>query len=146
LLNARVQSNFVTYDVLIAVDGTTEMLLPHMTADVEFEVEHRPNAWLVPSESLRWWPSDALVASSAERAAPAKSSDELPAPEEGETAYLWLPTGDGRVRSVPVRVGIDDGVHTEVIGAGLRNKMPIVVGTIRETTLARIIPSVKTVR
>jgi HlyD family secretion protein len=146
LLNARVQSNFVTYDVLIAITGTTEMLLPHMTADVEFEIEQRQNAWLVPGESLRWWPSDEQIADSTERTAPAEGATDLPAPQEGDRAHVWVPTGDGRVRSIRVRVGIDDGVQTEVIGDGFRDEMPVVVGTIRETTLARIIPSVKTLR
>jgi HlyD family secretion protein len=146
LLNAHVQGNFVTYDVLIAVAGTTEMLLPYMTADVEFEIETRQNAWLVPSESLRWWPGDELIADSTERVAPADGAKDLPAPQTGDVASLWVPAGDGRVRSIRVQVGIDDGVQTEVIGDGFREEMPVVVGVIRETTLARIIPSVKTLR
>jgi len=146
LLNAHVQGNFVTYDVLIAVAGTTEMLLPYMTADVEFEIEKRQNAWLVPNESLRWWPGDELIADSTERIATAEGAKDVPAPQAGDVASIWVPAGDGRVRSIRVQVGIDDGVQTEVIGDGFREEMPVVVGVIRETTLARIIPSVKTLR
>jgi len=146
LLNARVQSNFVTYDVLIDIAGTTEMLLPHMTADVEFEIQQRQKAWLVPGESLRWWPSDEQIADSTPRIAPPEGAADPPAPQKGDVAHLWIPTGDGHVRSMRVRVGINDGVHTEVIGDGLWDEMPVVVGSIRETTLARIIPSVKTFR
>lgn len=146
LLNASMQGNFVTYDVLIAVSGTTQMLLPHMTADVEFEIEHRENAWLVPGESLHWWPSDAQIADSTRKIAPPEGTTDRPTPQKGDLAYLWVPAGDGRVRSMRVRVGIDDGIQTEVIGDGFRDEMPVVVGVVRETTLARIIPSVKTLR
>lgn len=146
LLNARVQGNFVTYDVIIKLDEATDSLLPHMTADVEFETIKRENAWLVPSESLQWWPADEQVAGSIPKIAPVEGAAEIPAPAEGDTVRIWIPTGDGRVRELAVRVGIDDGVHTEVIGDGLQENMPVVVGVIRETTLARIIPSVKTLR
>lgn len=146
LLNARVQNNFVTYDVLIDIDDSTEALLPHMTADVEFEIEQRKNAWLVPGESLRWWPSDEQISDSAKEIASREVGTDLPAPQEGDMAYLWVPDGDRRVRSIRVRVGINDGVRTEVIGEGFRDKLPVVVGTVRETTLARLIPSVKTFR
>ena len=45
-----------------------------------------------------------------------------------------------------VNVGIDDGVLSEVIGEGFREELSIVVGTVKTTSLARIIPSVKTLR
>ena len=146
LMNAHVQGSFVTYDVLIAIAGATGNLLPHMTADVEFETVKRENAWLVPGESLQWWPAEEQMADAAGNIAPAEGATNLPAPVEGDHAYVWVPAGEGRVRSIPVRVGIDDGVHTQVIGDELKEQMPVVVGVIRETTLARIIPSVKTIR
>ena len=46
LLNAKLQGNFVTYDVFVVIDGPTTMLMPHMTADVEFETAKREQAWL----------------------------------------------------------------------------------------------------
>ncbi len=147
LLNARIHENFVTYDVLVAVDGPTTTLLPHMTADVEFEFVKREKAWLVPTDSLVWWPM-------AEQMAPAFGHVKRPAvldetqegPQEGDDAIVWVPDGDGRVRPLPVRVGTDDGVLSEVVGQGFQEELPVVVGTVNETRLARIIPSVKTLR
>ena len=63
-----------------------------------------------------------------------------------QSPVIWVAETDGRVRAVPVSVGVDDGVRTEIMGDGFESSMPIVVGTIRETTLARIIPSVRTLR
>jgi HlyD family secretion protein len=146
LLNARMQGNFVTYDVLVAIEGSTASLLPHMTADVQMETVNRQNAWLVPTESLRWWPREEFLADAAMATVPPAGVSQSQSPQEGDTAAIWVPTGDGRVRAVPVRVGIDDGVQTEVMGEGFREDMPVVVGVQRETTLARIIPNVKTLR
>lgn len=144
MLNAHVQGNFVTYDVLVRVDGTTEMLLPHMTADVQFETVKRENAFLVPSESLQWWPGDGQAEQVPGSEVPTADDRQEQPPAAGDDAFVWVPTGNGKVRAVAVRVGVDDGVQTEIMGEGFETAMPVVVGTIKETVLARIIPSVRT--
>ena len=147
LLNARVHGNFVTYDVLVSVDGPTTMLLPHMTADVEFETVKRERAWLVPTSSFGWWPSqEQIVPDFATFKRPAASDQTRNGPGEGDVAVVWVSAGDDRVRPLSVNVGIDDGVLSEVIGRGLRAELCVVVGTVKKTPLARIIPSVKTLR
>ncbi len=146
LLNARVQSNFVTYDVLVAIDDGGETLLPNMTADVQFETAKREDAWLAPAGSLGWWPANDQIepASRPGRDAPrVKDQDD---PQPGSQAVVWVPSGDGLVRPVQVRVGIGDGVMTEIMGDALHEEMPLVVGTVKKTTLARIIPSAKLTR
>lgn len=139
LMNARVQGNFVTYDVLVTIGPHDVQLLPHMTADVQLETVHRQNAWLVPSESLEWTPTPELGGNQDPIAEKLIDSDQ-------SKAVIWVAEADGRVRAVPVSVGVDDGVRTEILGDGFDASMPVVVGTIRETTLARIIPSVRTLR
>jgi len=139
LLNARVHSNFVTYDVLVTIDDPTVNLYPNMTADVEFEILKREQAWLVPTAALQWQPS----AEQTEKSTPPIDHD---GQAESDAGVVWVQTGKGTVRPVAVRVGIDDGVQSEVISEGFRNGMPIVVGTVKKTTLARIIPSVTTHR
>lgn len=139
LMNARVQGNFVTYDVLVKIDPHEVPLLPHMTADVQLETVRRDDAWLVPSESLEWNPTPELTSDRIPVAGNAVGVD-------ASNAVIWIAESDGRVRPLTVRVGVDDGVRTEVMGDGFDSNMPVVVGTIRETTLARIVPSVKTLR
>ena len=147
LLNARVDGNFVTYDVLVTVDGPTTMLLPHMTADVEFETVKREQAWLVPTNSLVWWPSTEQIVPAFAAVTRSPAVDETQdGPKEGDDAVVWVPVGNDRVRPLSVRVGTDDGVLSEVVGEGFQVELPVVVGTVKKTTLARIIPSVKTLR
>ncbi|MBL9081545.1 MAG: efflux RND transporter periplasmic adaptor subunit [Planctomycetales bacterium] len=147
LLNAKLQGNFVTYDVLVAIDGSAAALLPHMTADVEFETAKSDQAWLVPSSSLEWRPERELIDPAfANIDPPTDSSEPLAHPKQGDEAVVWVPSADGRVQPLTVRVGIDDGVSTEIVGDGFRDGMPIVVGVVKKTALARIIPSVKTFR
>ena len=146
LLNARIQGNFVTYDVLVAIDHPPTRLLPHMTADVEFETLKRERAWLVPTGAFGWWPSAEQIDPSSAAIKRQESVSTTDGPAEGDSAFVWVPTEEGFVRPIQVRVGVDDGVVTEVIGEGFREEMPVVVGTIKRTALSRIIPSVKTVR
>lgn len=146
LMNARVQGNFVTYDVLISPKESTESLMPHMTADVQLETAFRKDAFLVPSDSLQWWPTHEQMFVSSDQFSPAEGASDLPMPKKGDLAKVWIPTGDGKVEALNVRVGITDGVQTEVTAENLKRKMPVVVGTIRKTTLARIIPNIKTLR
>ena len=147
LLNARVQNNFVTYDVLVDIDECQHTLLPNMTADVEFETARRAQAWLAPAGSLRWWPdSEQVVSTLSGMVRDERLDDKDEGPTLGSQAVVWVPAGDGRVRPVTVQVGIGDGLVTEIIGDDLREAMPLVVGTVKKTTLARIIPSAKIVR
>ncbi len=145
-LNARMQGNFVTYDVLVAIDSVQTKLLPHMTADVQFEVLRREDAWLVPAGSLRWWPEP-------EQLPPGESPPERPAYlahqeplQEGQQGIVWLPIGDGCVRPLVVQIGVEDGAMTEVSSEGMQEHLPVVVGSAQRRTLARIIPSAKTIR
>jgi len=145
LFNARMHGNFVTYDVIVGINRTDVDLLPHMTTDVEFEIVRRNQAWLVPTGALTWWPD----AEQMERPVAKDSlafNEKAEGPHEGDTAYVWVPSENGKVRPIPVRVGIDDGVQTEVLGNGFADDMPVVVGVIKRTTLARIIPTAKTLR
>lgn len=148
LLNARVQSNFVTYDVLVGINDAARTLLPNMTADVQFETARSEQAWLAPAGSLQWWPNTEQIAASVGPIEPADlaragQTDDQEQPAPGSRAIVWVPSGNGKVRPLTVRVGIGDGVVTEIIAEQLQEEMPIVVGTVKKTTLARIIPSVK---
>ena len=149
LMNARVQGNFVTYDVLVQIDPSETTLLPHMTADVQLETVNRSNAWLVPSESLNWQPNLERQANAGRengQTFDAAMVEKSVIEKSNAPPCIYVAADDGRVRAIPVRVGVDDGTKTEIFAEGLQESMPIVVGTIRETTLARIIPSVKTLR
>jgi len=61
-LNAQMTQNVVTYTVEVNTDNETGKLLPYMTANVAFEVDHKTNVVLVPNAALRWFPQQQEIA------------------------------------------------------------------------------------
>ena len=55
-LNASMTQNVVTYTVEVVTDNSGGRLLPYLTANVQFELERRPNVLRVPGTALRWTP------------------------------------------------------------------------------------------
>ncbi len=124
-LNASMTQNVVTYTVIVAVDNPDRKLLPYMTANLKFEVVRRSNALLVANQALRWWPAPQLIVPEAEQ----KVSDNPPgAGNDGNRGTLWIEAGGGLVRPVIVRVGLSDGVMSELVEADLEPGAKVVVG------------------
>jgi HlyD family secretion protein len=61
-LNPNVVSNVVNYTVVVKADNKDKLLLPGMTATVDFYVDYREQALLVPNVALRVQPTDAMTA------------------------------------------------------------------------------------
>ena len=61
-LNATMTQNVVTYTVVVTFDNSDGKLLPYLTANLQFEVEQRPNVLLVPNAALRWKPRPEQIA------------------------------------------------------------------------------------
>jgi len=55
-LNATMTQNVVTYTVVVTFDNSSLKIIPYLTANLQFEVEQRPNVLLVPNVALRWKP------------------------------------------------------------------------------------------
>ena len=127
--------NVVTYTVVIAVDNASGKLLPYLTARVQFQLEGRSHALIVPNAALRWQPRpehvapdvrDAYVTQRQQKAHETSQN----APEPATEGTLWVRQGDF-VRPVPVTVGLCDGAQTEVLGDAVKEKMDVVVGVVR---------------
>ena len=140
-LNATMSQNVVTYTVEINTDNSEGKLLPYLTANVKFEIACQQNVLTVPNAALRWRPSDPQLAPGVENPYTAKPGKKEPAKKEiakegpkkpaakdgakpaerkkAQFGYLWVrdaaqPT---RVKPLKVRVGISDGIVTEVTPA-----------------------------
>src|SRR5690606_13048080 len=115
-LNASMTHNVVTYGVIVLVDNPDGKLLPYMTANLQFEVDKRDNALLVPNQALRWRPTWDLidVAARDQFEMPEPAADGQPARIEYEQTLVWIRTKDNLVRPVPVTSGLTDGVLTEI--------------------------------
>jgi HlyD family secretion protein len=145
-LNATMTQNVVTYTVVVNVDNEDGKLqpypspgaikgarnprgdsaggklLPYLTANVQFKVDERSDALLVPNAALRYRPQVTLVApehrAAYEQSLRGKSAEdgtpEAPTKERHTRATVWMPDGE-YVRPVKVRIGLTDGMMTEVV-------------------------------
>jgi HlyD family secretion protein len=138
-LNASMTQNVVTFTVVVNTDNTSGKLLPFLTANLDFEVDQRENALMVPNAALRWRPQPAQIVPDAREAANVKASAKrATAKSEGEkktekteehgTVYK---EENGLVRPVHVKLGISDGVHTEIVSGELKEGDALVVGETR---------------
>jgi HlyD family secretion protein len=147
-LNATMTQNVVTYTVVVNVDnedgklqayptggnpkGTRNprgesaggKLLPYLTANVQFKVDERSDALLVPNAALRYRPRAELVApehraayeQGLRRKLAEDGTPETPARDRHLRATVWVADGD-YVRPIKVRIGLSDGLMTEVVDA-----------------------------
>lgn len=135
--------NVVTYTVLVDASNPDGLLLPGMTANVTFEIRRSESDVLhVASSALRVTPAAELLEfplpvenADGERATEASRKAEGASDEAGKRAargergskdraggarsrktrsYLYVVTPNKRLRAIPVRVGISDGILTVV--------------------------------
>ena len=135
--NASMTQSVVNYTVVVAVDNSSGRLRPYLTAQLQFEVEGRHGVLLVPNGALRWKPKPAQVVPShrdeyarahRSRAAEAPDTARTPADAPKRAATLWVKAGDF-VRPVEARVGLSDGLKTEIeAGGDLIEGTELVVG------------------
>jgi HlyD family secretion protein len=146
-LNASMTQNVVNYVVEVNADNSDGALLPYLTAEVKFEINHRQNVLLVPNAALRWAPQAKQVALQFRNselaaklvqeepgAAPAASTNIKTASVESLPDVVWIPDGQ-YVRPLAVKAGLTDGFMTELepIAGGIdlnefKEGMPVVLG------------------
>ncbi len=131
-MNATMTQNVVTYTVVVTTDNSNGLLLPYLTANVQFEVDHRTNVLRAPNAALRWKPQTAQIAPDMRDAvAPAASKKDDASSKsemEQERGTLWVASEAGVVRPLEVLIGHSDGLMTEVSGAGVKEGLRVVVG------------------
>jgi HlyD family secretion protein len=142
-LNATMTQNVVTYTVVVSTDNSDGRLYPYMTANLDFEIERKANALRVPNSALRWQPSPQQVstefraefaktlraASGGGGGGQAAAASKKDAHEHGR---VWVEDG-AFVRPVKVRIGLSDGIMTEITAGELTEGTPVIVGEIHES-------------
>lgn len=134
-LNASMTQNVVLYTVVVSAANPDLKLLPYLTADVKFEVEHRKNVLLVPNAALRFEPKPDQIAKSTEPppSTPADTHKRKPQGAKDEAAIkrqvgtIWVEE-DHLLSPVEVEIGPSDGIVTEVKGANVHEGLEVVVG------------------
>jgi len=140
-LNASMTQNVVTYTVEIVTENRSGLLLPYLSANVQFELNRRSDVLLVPAAALRWQPTQEQVAPHFQEAPktnsardgksvgtrPNSSTTDRTPGDTTKLGTLWIPDGE-KVRPLQVRLGLTDGGMTEVEGDHLTEGLKIIVG------------------
>lgn len=119
-LQPRTISNVVNYTVLVEAANPDGVLLPGMTATLDFVVSRVENALLAPNAALRFQPpaeKDTAPATAAPAQKPAENSGRLYVVEDGKS-----------LRALTVTRGASDGVSTVVSGAEVAAGLQVVSG------------------
>ena len=127
---AKTVQNVVTYDVVIAVKNDELKLKPGMTANVSVIIEQRDSALKIPNAALRFRPpagTPAPNAGASPSAQPAARRAGGPGRSEKRERSVYLLGAGGKPVPVPVKLGISDGVATEVTD-GLKEGDAVVTG------------------
>ena len=119
---ATTVQNVVTYDVVISVSNPELKLKPGMTATVQVIIARRENVVKIPNAALRvrMPESDATPAPAATPAAPPAARPPggkkggKPHGEKRERTLYVMPAGSSKPAPVLVKLGITDGITTEV--------------------------------
>jgi HlyD family secretion protein len=114
--NATTLQNVVTYDAVIDVDNADMALRPTMTANVTFVYASRKDALRIPNAALRFRPDAVTIVAMTGPAAGAAPSREGLAADQRVVWTLRGGVAGGRV----VRIGISDGMTTEMLDGDLR--------------------------
>lgn len=126
-LDATMTSNVVTYIVDIDVPNPDKLLIPYLTANVQFVVEDIRDAFLVSNAALRFRPETELV-SAEQKAAFERMQPELAAPAQNgqkKKAVVWE-LRDNLLYPHLVTRGESNGMLTAITGETLREGMEIV--------------------
>ncbi len=113
-------SNVVTYETIIEVANPEQKLFPGMTAAVSILVAEQPNALKVPNAALRVTPPQGVTFESTPPARLARN----------ERLVYSLGGTAAALRPIVCRIGITDGIETEVLncladGASVVTSAPI---------------------
>jgi len=118
-----VLQNVVTYDVVVSAPNPELKLLPGMTANVQIITDQKDNALKVPNAALRFRPPGAEAGQVQNRAAgPAAAQSSGPrsgsGAQPGSAGQVWAVDPGGKLRAIPLRLGITVRVRGSALCAG----------------------------
>ena len=107
-LNPQTVQNVVTYTAVIDVPNPELKLKPGMTANVTAAVAESRNVLKVPNAALRFRPAGG-------------EGEQSQGTHRGRgPQVVWKVEEKGQLRAVPVKLGVTDGVHTELLSGDLK--------------------------
>jgi HlyD family secretion protein len=129
-LSPQTVSNVVTYKVVIDVANPEQKLMPGMTANLILITAERSDVLKIPNAALRFTPQGASPekTEAAPREQP-EGANESPdaAVLSGRTRTVWVLGDDKSPQPRKIKIGITDGIHTEVIEGELKEGEQVIV-------------------
>jgi len=156
-LSPNVVQNVVNYTVVVKADNSDKLLLPGMTATVDFYVDQRENVLLVPNVALRFQPSEEMM----EEYRKNMEKEMANMPDSVKARFqqgggmgrqfagagnnsgqrrrnmnrVWFLDEKGNLKMSPVMLGLTDGKNTEIIrGRDITEGMKIISAVIENNT------------
>jgi len=160
-LNPNVVSNVVNYVVVVNAENSDKVLLPGMTATVDFFVDYRENVLLIPNVALRFQPTEEMTAEftknrEKEIANMPDSIKQRMQAQGGGRQFgggmgghngnggrrkgmnrVWYFDDNNKLQMSMVFSGLTDGKNTEIVrGRNLKEGMKVIAGIIENNTPA----------
>jgi HlyD family secretion protein len=154
-LNPQTVQNVVTYNVVIDVDNPEQKLKPGMTTNLTFTIDERNNVLKVPNAALRFTPQDstgqrtgsgnwqgrrqangggdASQTSNRGDVQFARPTDPVLA---GQTRVVWVAGKDGKPDRRRIKIGLTDGISTEVVEGNLVEGEMVITGQTQTSSSA----------
>jgi HlyD family secretion protein len=145
-LQPQTVSNVVTYTVVVSAANDEGLLLPGMTATVDFIIHKAQNVLLIPNAALRFQPDEKTLAEFRKRNTPGPdgtgaglSASEPPrrrsasGARSGNMGRVWFLDPQGKLQMETIVTGMSDGTRTEIVRSkNLKEGMKVIIGM--ETT------------
>ena len=154
-LNPAVESNVVNYTVVVDADNKSNLLLPGMTATIDFYIEKRNNVLMVPNTALRFQPTETMI----EDFRKEREQQMANLPDSIKNRYqnrpgfqfgqnmrgdnndnskrgaVWFVNDKGQYEMSFLQLGLTDGKNTEVVRSrNLKEGMKVITGSTEAST------------
>lgn len=154
-LEPTTEQNVVTYTVVVRADNEDNLLLPGMTATVDFITQEKKDVLMVPNAALRFQPDEQTLAQFRER----RQKERSAIPDSSKTGHrggfgqqgfgrmnqngappnswqrpkdmgrVWYLDKDGNLAIAIIHTGMNDGTQTEIVSSrNLKNGMHVITG------------------
>ncbi len=154
-LQPQTIQNVVNYTVIVDAPNKDKLLLPGMTATIDFIIQQRKNALLVPNTALQFRPTQQMLLSFQKNrekrlsnlpdSVRAKIKSRMKNPHRfaesrggnsfglnsnrNHSARIWFLDPKGNLGMEQIKIGATDGIKTEIIrGRHIREGMTVITG------------------
>ena len=135
-LNPQNVQNVVTYNVVLDVENPELKLKPGMTANLTVTIAERTNVLKLPNAALRFTPQGVtqeqiralLTADTGDKREERQGGRQTTAIIQGQRRIVWALGADKKPQPKKIKLGITDGVNTEVVEGEVNEGDVIITG------------------